>query len=188
MPGPDSTLHEREAKLVAPIDLPLPDFDGVVKGTTATPLPVRRLDATYYDTGDLRLARWGITLRYRRGEPGPPWTLKLPDRSSTPVLARRELSFDGAAASVPEAAGDLVRAYVRTLPLAPVARLVTSRAPLEIRGRDGQALGEIVDDVVSVSQGHRCTGRFREIGVEVDPGAGRRTGRRLLGAAVARLV
>jgi hypothetical protein len=39
--------------------------------------------------------------------------------------------------------------------LGSVARLVTSRTPLEIRDRDGQRLGELVDDVVSVYQRRR---------------------------------
>ena len=45
-------------------------------------MPDQQLRATYYDTADLRMARNGVTLRYRTGEAETPrWTLKLPDRS-----------------------------------------------------------------------------------------------------------
>ena len=73
-PDPAGGLRSREleAKLIAPNELRLPDLSGLVKGATAVRLPGRHLEATYYDTAELRLARNGITLRYRSGEDGPP--------------------------------------------------------------------------------------------------------------------
>ena len=50
---------ELEAKLIAPDDMRLPDLGGLVDGATAVPLPGRHLEAVYYDTADLRLARRG---------------------------------------------------------------------------------------------------------------------------------
>ena len=134
----------------------------------------------------MRLARNGITLRYRSGEDGPPWTVKLPEGSSAAALRRSEVSFDGAPGPVPPRAADLVRAYARSRPLVPVARLQTDRAPIEIRGPDGGLLAEITDDRVTVydERGQR-TGGFREIEVEVR--AKGRAGRRLLRAAISRL-
>src|SRR5207248_11341998 len=58
---------ERGVKLAAPAGFRLPRLDGLVEGLTATPIPRRSLTATYYDTADLRLARWGLTVRYRTG-------------------------------------------------------------------------------------------------------------------------
>src|SRR2546430_16333816 len=49
----------------------LPDGGAIV---AAPPAPLR---ATYYDTADRRLARAGVSLRFRRGDPLP-WTVKLP--------------------------------------------------------------------------------------------------------------
>jgi uncharacterized membrane protein len=92
---------ELEAKLIAPDELRLPDLNGLVKGATAVRLPHRRLEAIYFDTPELRLARSGITLRYRTGEDGPPWTVKLPEGSSGATLRRREVSFEGASGPVP---------------------------------------------------------------------------------------
>jgi inorganic triphosphatase YgiF len=178
---------ELEAKLIAPDELRLPDLSGLVKAATVGRLPDRHLEATYYDTADFGLVRNGITLRYRRGEDGPPWTVKLPEASSRAALLRREVSFDGAPGRVPPQAADLVRAYTRSRPLVRVARLKTDRTPVEIRGPDGGSLAEITDDRVTVyGERGQQTGGFREIEIELcDQGP---VGRRLMRAAVSRLV
>ena len=171
---------------MAPSGIALPDLAGLVPGATAIALPEAHLHATYYDTADLRLARWGITLRRRDGELGPPWTVKLPDENGGPVLARREVRFDGPAAKVPDPAADLVLAFTRTRVLEPVAQLTTIRRPVEIRGHDGRLLAEVVDDSVSVSSSRHSAGSFREVEIELHaPG---RSGRRLLDAATSRLI
>lgn len=178
---------ELEAKLVAPDAVRLPDLGGLVDGTAAVRLPARHLEAVYYDTADLRLARSGITVRYRTGEDGPPWTVKLPEGGSGAALRRREVMFDGPPEPVPAEVADLVRAYARSRPLERVARLRTDRTLIEIRGCDGQRLAEITDDRVTVHTGRgRSSTRFREVEVEIH--AGRRVGRDLLRAAVHRLV
>jgi CHAD domain-containing protein len=177
---------EREAKLVAPAGVGIPDLAGLVPGATAVSLPVRRLDAVYYDTAELRLARSGITLRHRAGEAGPAWTIKFPENGKGSELARNEIRFDGPPDLIPNAAADLVLASTRAQGLGPVAQLTTVRRPLEIRDRDGKLLAEVVDDTVSVSHDRRPAGRFREIEVELHaPGP---DGRRILDAAVSRLV
>ena len=108
---------EREIKLVAPVDMVLPELGGLLPGSTATREPERYLDAVYYDTADLRLARSGVTVRHRGGESGPPWTVKFPSdgggagRGSS--LTRREIRIDGPADRVPDEVSDLVFALVR---------------------------------------------------------------------------
>jgi CHAD domain-containing protein len=183
---PAVTSLEREAKLIAPPGLDLPDLNELVPASRAVPQPVLRLDATYYDTADLRLARSGITVRHRGGEEGPAWTVKLPEDASAANLVRRELRFDGPAGRVPSAAADLVLASTRTQPLRPVARLTTVRQPIELRDGTGQLLAEVVDDTVSVSHDEGPVGRFREVEVELQADGAK--GRRLLDAAVTRLV
>ena len=64
-------MKEREAKLEAPHGFELPELGGDDDGFVAEPLPPRRLRTTYYDTADLRLARWGASLRWRPGRAGP---------------------------------------------------------------------------------------------------------------------
>jgi CHAD domain-containing protein len=181
-----ATNVEREAKLVAPPGLAIPDLNGVVPRATARALPVERLDATYYDTVGLRLARSGITLRHRSGESGPPWTVKLPESDKGSDLVRREIRFEGPVDHVPNAAADLVLAATRALPLEPVASLTTVRRPVEIRGSDGEFLAEVVDDTVSVSHDQNPTGWFREVEVELHVDDSR--GDRILHAAVSRLL
>jgi CHAD domain-containing protein len=157
---------EREAKLGAWAGFTLPDLNGVAEGITAVARPERSLRAVYHDTVDLRLARWGVTLRHRSGE-GSGWTVKLPEGEQGPALVRREVNCDGPAGRVPTAASDLVRAFVRNTPLVPVAQMRTRRRAVELLDVEGQAVAEVVDDEVSVLHGGRVAARFREVEVEV---------------------
>ena len=86
---------EREAKLTAAARVHLDGLDGFIDDLSAATPAERHLDAVYYDTAQLDLARWGITLRHRSGEVGPPWTLKLPEGKAGQALIRRELTFEG---------------------------------------------------------------------------------------------
>lgn len=164
-------LREREAKLVAGPEFALPDLSAPVDGVSSRPLAPQDLDAVYYDTRDLRLARWGITVRHRTGD-GDGWTVKLPDGEDGPALVRRELSFPGPPTVIPPDAGAMVLAYSRSEPLAPVARLRTRRSGVELLDAEGLRVAEVVDDDVSVYDGDRLAGRFRELEVELDPQAG----------------
>jgi CHAD domain-containing protein len=161
-------MLEREVKLGAGPAFHLPDLSGVVDGVAVTPPEAVRMETVYYDTPDLRLARWGVSLRYRAGEG---WTLKLPPAASrdTPsqLLERDELTFQGGSKRPPEAAVDIVRAYVRKSELVPVARLSTIRRRVRLVDAAGARVAEVVDDEVSVRDGRRVAARFREIEVEV---------------------
>src|SRR5438477_8034210 len=164
-------MLEREVKLAAPPAFNLPDLEDLAAAVTSSPVDERRLETIYYDTPDLRLARWGANLRVRQGEG---WTLKLPSTSEGPALTRRELEFPGDAGRPPDAAVALVIAYVRRASLVPVASLSTLRRRIQLKTRDGAVLAEVVDDDVSVIQGLRIQNRFREVEVELrDPSADR---------------
>src|SRR5260221_8749062 len=117
-------MLEREVKLGAGPAFHLPDLNGVLDGVTVTPPEVARLETVYYDTPDLRLARWGVSLRYRGGEG---WTLKLSPAVQQGMLERDEITFQGGPKKPPPAAVALVHAYVRKSELVPVARLSTIR-------------------------------------------------------------
>ena len=160
-------MIEREVKLGAGPAFHLPDLAGVIEGVAVGPSETVRLETVYYDTPDLRLARWGVSLRHRAGEG---WTLKLAPATSGGLLERDELTFQGAAKKPPEAAVDVVRAYVRKSALVPVARLSTVRRRVRLIDATGTRVAEVVDDEVSVRDGRRVAARFREIEVEV-PGA-----------------
>jgi CHAD domain-containing protein len=160
---------EREVKLAAWGGFSMPDLFGVVEGVGTRPLAERRLDAIYYDTRDLRLARAGVSLRHRTGD-DPPWTVKLPEGERGPVMNRKEIPFAGPIGTLPPQATALVRAYTRTAPLVPVARLKTRRTGVELVV-DDQKVAEVVDDEVSVYHGRRLASRFREVEVEIEPEA-----------------
>jgi CHAD domain-containing protein len=173
-------MLEREVKLAAPPAFSLPDLEDLAAAVQASPVDERRLETVYYDTPDLRLARWGANLRVRQGEG---WTLKLPSTSEGPGLIRRELEFAGDGNRPPDAAVALVIAYVRRATLVPVASLSTVRRRVQLTNREGTVLAEVVDDDVSVIQGLRVQSRFREVEVELrDP-----SGDRLLDPILARL-
>jgi CHAD domain-containing protein len=158
---------EREVKLVAPPAFRLPDLTAAAAGLPVVTLPQQRLQATYYDTVDLRLIRWGVTVRYRTGEEGGPvWTVKTPAPAQGTGLSRRELNFPGRPNVVPPALLALIRAFVRNEVLGPVAKLATTRHRAVVRDGAGETLLEVDDDVVSVLDGRHVAARFREVEVE----------------------
>ena len=157
---------EREVKLAAWGGFVLPDLEGLVPDLSVKALKLKRLDATYYDTKDLRLARAGVSLRHRVGD-DPPWTVKLPEGEAGPIMSRREIPFEGPAGAIPAAAERLVRAYSRAEALVGVARLKTERSRVALNV-NGAAEAEIADDEVSVYHGRRLASRFREVEVEVE--------------------
>lgn len=169
------TATETEAKLAAFAGFRLPELGGVLDGVSAVPLPERRLDALYYDTADLRLARSDITVRHRTGDrqhaDSGEWTVKLPAGRSGLALVRREVTVVAPAGVVPELVVSLVRAVVRSALLVPAVRLRTRRQPIELRAADGTRLAEVVDDEVSVMDGSHLAARFRELEVELAGGA-----------------
>ena len=158
---------ERETKLLAPAGFRLPDLSG--GGLVAAPATERRYATVYLDTPELDVARWGCSLRHREGEG---WTVKLPSRTEGEMLVRGEHEFDGAASNrnPPEAAVDLVRAYVRDRPLGPSMRLRTVRRSVHLSDDLGREVAEVTDDEVSVMQGRRVASRFREVEVELAAG------------------
>jgi CHAD domain-containing protein len=159
---------EREAKFAVGPMFRVPDLDDVVEGAAVTTRAPVRFVTTYLDTPDLRLARWGASLRYRTGEG---WTVKLPQPGDGVLVVRDELTFEGGPAKPPEPALDMVRAYVRTASVRVAVRLQTVRTATQIEDDNGKPLAELVDDEVSVLDGRRVAARFREVEVEMASGA-----------------
>jgi len=161
------SVRERELKLAAPGSFVVPDLTDDGLGVLAMQeLPELTLTSTYYDTADLRLARSGVTLRYRTGEEdGPAWTLKLRVQGRD-ASERDEHTFRGPPEVVPTEATDLVTGLVRSAPIQAVASLETRRKRWMLCGSDDQALAELADDQVSVLDGSRVVARFRELELE----------------------
>jgi CHAD domain-containing protein len=160
-------MREVELKLAVHGSFVMPPLSSNGLGvTSADELPPLDMRTTYYDTRDLQLARNGITLRYRRGEDeGSRWTLKLPVDGEDATV-HEEVHFLGSATKVPEGARDLVTAFTRSAPIGPVAAVRTRRRRWSLRNEAAEELAEVVDDEVSVLEGRRVVGRFREIEIE----------------------
>jgi CHAD domain-containing protein len=125
----------------------LPELTGVA-GVAEVRDPVEHaLEAAYYDTADLRLARARVTLRRRTGGTDAGWHVKLP-----PVAAaRRELHspLGRAAKTPPKAVLEPVLGIVRRSPATQVATLRTRRLVTELVDADGRVLAEVADDHVT---------------------------------------
>lgn len=158
-------MLEREIKLNVPADFRLPDLSG--GDLEAVGAARRYLDAVYFDTADLRLARWGCSLRHRADEG---WSVKLPPPDERVVLQRREVTFEGSWDEIPLGAQALVRGFTRGAPLLQIARLRTVRKPVLLIDGLGRCRAEVGDDDVSTYRGQGPASRFREI--EIEPTAG----------------
>jgi CHAD domain-containing protein len=159
-------MLETELKFAIHGTFALPSFDSSEGGVfEVKEMPSQELNASYFDTEDLRLARSGITLRYRTGEgPEAAWHLKLPVGKKT--ASREELPFAGIESIVPEQAQDLVFAFTRGLKLGNVATISTRRRRWLLMGEEGAELAELVQDDVSVLEGGDVVGRFTELELE----------------------
>jgi CHAD domain-containing protein len=154
---------ERELKLAVSRDFRLPSMYGL-GGTAVRSAPPERNDTTYYDTDDLRLARWGASLRHR---PGEGWTVKLPAERAAPFLVRPEVVFEGNGDAPTAAAVDLVSGFVRGGQLRPRVRMTTIRRRTALHTSGGKLIGGVVDDAVSVANGDSSGSKFREVEVEI---------------------
>lgn len=141
-------MLEREIKLLVDGALDVTgcgDATGIVVG----PAEERSIDDVYFDTVDLRLARWGCTLRYR---PGDGWTVKLPAPATGRALERREVVMKSRRTKTPPPeAIALVRSMTRGQPVEAVARFATTRFAHELSNPDRGHTGELVDDRVVVA-------------------------------------
>jgi CHAD domain-containing protein len=154
---------ERELKLAASTDFRMPSIFGLV-GAVVRQAPPERNETTYYDTDDLRLARWGASLRHR---PGEGWTVKLPAERDAPFLVRPEIVFEGNGDEPPAAAVDLVRGFVRSRALRGSIQMTTRRQRTELHDTDGSLIAGVVDDAVAIHNGPASRAGFRELEVEI---------------------
>ena len=167
-----TTVRETERKYDAQEQTQLPALDDL-PGVSATVGPDEQtLEAVYYDTDDLRLARSGVTLRRRSGGDDAGWHLKLPpgggDKDSRDEL---RLPDTGDSQPPPELV-ELTTSQTRGRELAPVALLTTRRRRHQLIGDDQRPVAEVVDDAVSGhTLGAETTAQsWREFEVELTGG------------------
>ena len=140
------------------------------------------LEAVYFDTPRLDLARNGVTLRRRTGGHDEGWHLKVPAGQDTRTELREPL---GSERTVPETFRARVHALARGRTLEPVATVRTERREYPLRDAEGAVLALVADDNVRALRlgGGDQELAWREWEVELDQGP-----RSLLDAVEARLL
>jgi len=160
------TATETERKYDVSPDFALPELAGALPDLAGTgESETHDLDATYYDTEDLRLARKRRTLRRRTGGTDAGWHLKTPGDGSSRTEHRLPLDGD----DVPGEMRDEVRAIIRDRELRPVARLRTRRVETPLCAEDGRVLALIAQDQV-VADTDAGSQQWQEVEVELVDG------------------
>lgn len=117
-----------------------PGGESLVEGDIVS----ERLEATYYDTADHRLARNGLSLRRRTGEGRAGWQVGIPGADSglpVDVPGRATLT-------VPAAINRLVWASTRGEALRPVVRIETERTVYGLVDAAGETVLQLADESV----------------------------------------
>jgi CHAD domain-containing protein len=145
--APVTTEHvEVERKFEADESFSLPDLTGAGAVAAVGDPEEQTLEATYYDTPDLRLLRSRVTLRRRTGGADAGWHVKLPGADG----ARRELHqpLGRAARTAPRAVVAPVLGLLGTAAAEPVAVITTRRLVHRLLDEGGRVLAEVADDTV----------------------------------------
>src|SRR5450755_1805433 len=137
-------MRELEDKYDLPAAFAMPGLDGLPGVAAVTDAHEERLEAIYYDTSDLRLARAKATLRRRVGGVDEGWHLKLSEGGDRREIARPL----GRSKQVPAELRRLVLARSGGAALEPVARLQTTRLSRELMNGNDEPLATVVDDDV----------------------------------------
>ncbi len=173
---------EVERKYDVEPDFVLPDLSSATKGGRLDEPVEHDLDATYYDTDELHLSRYRVTLRRRSGGHDAGWHLKRPAGAKgapqhhgarTELRAPLDEGEGGEAAGPPASFAEELRALTRGHPLRPVAGIRTRRLERVLRSGSGDALAEVCDDHVTAhTYGDAVTTHeWREVEVELVEGA-----------------
>jgi CHAD domain-containing protein len=156
---------ETERKYDVPAGFTLPMLVGAADVHSADGAETLDLDATYFDTDDLRLVRSRRTLRRRTGGTDAGWHLKTPGDGTSRTEHR--MPPDGEV--VPEEIQAEIRAVIRNRALRPVARLRTRRVETPLRDASGRTLALVAQDTVTAETGGQEQ-HWQELEVELVDG------------------
>jgi CHAD domain-containing protein len=165
-----TTVHEIERKYEGDGALSVPPMDDLPGGVTAGEPSSVDLDATYFDTADLRLAARGVRLRRRTGGDDAGWHLKAPSGDGSVLETHAPLGQETQA--VPPPLATLVDATTRGEPLRPALRVQTRRQQRPLVDADGRLLAYLVEDHVSAQSlvGDTAPVSWHEVEVELVQG------------------
>jgi CHAD domain-containing protein len=157
------THREVERKFVVGGEFELPDVQSLGSIADVSQRDAFSMHAVYYDTSDLALFRWGITMRHRLGGDDAGWHLKVPVRSGA-AHTRDEMHMPDQP-QMPAVFVDIVSPLLMGRSLEPIVDVNTVRKPYDIHARDTDI--ELVDDHVTINQSGVDVMSFREIEIEV---------------------
>ena len=115
-------------------------------GSRSGPRETHHLDATYYDTEQMRLASAGVSLRRRTGGDDAGWHLKLPRQGDARDEIHRPL---GRSTRPPVSLTRILAGVTGGAPLAPVAVIRTTRTSWPLLDQDGTVLATVSEDDVT---------------------------------------
>ena len=163
------THREVEVKMRVKSDFDCTPYLHDLPGTTLVGPHTVQLSATYYDTAELTLLRWGITLRRREGGTDSGWHLKLPVTDDQDG-AREELHLpltEGAPGEVPPEFIAMIAPLLRNKNIEYLADLNTTRTTYTVVDKHAESLVEVADDHVIVEVNTSEINAFHEIEVEI---------------------
>lgn len=163
------THREVEVKMRVASDFDCTPYLQDLPGATLVGPHTAQLSATYYDTAELTLLRWGITLRRREGGTDAGWHLKLPVTDDQDG-ARDELRLplaDGAPGEVPSDFIAMIAPLLRNKQIEYLADLNTTRTTYTLVDTNAESLVEVADDQVIVEVNKSEINAFHEIEVEI---------------------
>jgi len=138
--------HEIEDKYTVDVDTDMPALEELSGVDTVRCADVHELEATYFDTADLALAKAGISLCRRTGGADAGWHLQLPMKKGHFEVHE---SLSRAVKTVPKSLRRLIVVHARGEALQPVAVVRTRRHVHLLLDNDGRTLAEFCDDQVS---------------------------------------
>ncbi|AWB87763.1 CYTH and CHAD domain-containing protein [Mycetocola zhujimingii] len=166
---PGRSQVEIERKYDVDRDVQLPELVGVAGIASMDVKDPVTLEAVYYDTADLDLARRRIIIRRREGGSDAGWHIKKPAAEGRTEL-HWPLGEDTGA--VPDAVLEPVRVWVRDREVTPLARISTTRTAVHLKDAAGVGVVELADDEVEATDiRHEALRRWREWEVELLGGA-----------------
>jgi CHAD domain-containing protein len=158
-------MPDADGVLVPPPAFVLPRLDGVLPGVRADDSEPVTVRVTYFDTDDLRVVRSGGELECRSDDG---YRAAVPNPVDGTLIER---TSPAESPLPPDDVVELLSSRLRTAEPVPVARLRTLRRRVTLRGADGRRLGTVTADEVSVLDGRRVAGRFREVHIDTEPDA-----------------
>ncbi len=168
-PAGASAHREVEVKMRVSNDFDVTAYLHDLPGTTLVGPSTAHMSAAYYDTEELTLLRWGITVRRREGGSDAGWHMKLPVADGQEE-AREELHLPlnaGAPGAVPDEFIAMIAPLLRNKEIKYLADVNTTRMTYTLVDKHGDSLVEVADDQVSVEQNKSEFNAFHEIEVEI---------------------